>query len=152
MSIVNVKWCHLYLLQVKYTKHTEQAETKEERKQRKYRYLYQVNPCDIVTTSHNIVTQVRMCHGDVISQVNRPIQVHISISIDVYYFHYGSYFHNLSTISNIQSTYTYNIWIKPKSMYNLQSVISINMQGKYIQHLDTESAAFRWPPLPQLGK
>jgi len=61
------------LPQVKYTKHTEQAETKEERKQRKYRYLY----------------QVRMCHGDVISQVNRPIQ------------------------------------------------------GKYIQHLDTESAAFR---------
>jgi len=45
------------LPQVKYTKH-DLNETKEERKQRKYRYLY----------------QVRMCHGDVISQVNRPIQ------------------------------------------------------------------------------
>eukprot|EP00088_Acartia_fossae_P020480 TRINITY_DN22064_c0_g1_i2.p1 TRINITY_DN22064_c0_g1~~TRINITY_DN22064_c0_g1_i2.p1 ORF type:complete len:329 (+),score=30.22 TRINITY_DN22064_c0_g1_i2:92-1078(+) len=44
------------LPQVKYTK-TELNESKEERKQRKYRYLY----------------QVRMCHGDVISQVNRPI-------------------------------------------------------------------------------
>lgn len=44
------------LPQVKYTK-TELGESKEERKQRKYRYLY----------------QVRMCHGDVISQVNRPI-------------------------------------------------------------------------------
>jgi len=41
---------------VKYTKQDTQ-ETKEERKQRKYRYLY----------------QVRTCHGDVISQVNRPI-------------------------------------------------------------------------------
>lgn len=44
------------LPQVKYNKH-DLTETKEERKQRKYRYLY----------------QVRMCHGDVISQVNRPI-------------------------------------------------------------------------------
>ncbi|XP_023335637.1 transmembrane protein 198 [Eurytemora carolleeae] len=44
------------LPQVKYQK-AEQSETKEERKQRKYRYLY----------------QVRTCHGDVISQVNRPI-------------------------------------------------------------------------------
>jgi len=43
------------LPQVKYMK--QDQETKEERKQRKYRYLY----------------QVRMCHGDVISQVNRPI-------------------------------------------------------------------------------
>jgi len=43
------------LPQVKYRK--QDQETKEERKQRKYRYLY----------------QVRMCHGDVISQVNRPI-------------------------------------------------------------------------------
>lgn len=42
--------------QVKY-KRQEQQETREERKQRKYRYLY----------------QVRTCHGDVISQVNRPI-------------------------------------------------------------------------------
>lgn len=45
------------LPQVKYTKQ-DLTETREERKQRKYRYLY----------------QVRMCHGDVISQVNRPIQ------------------------------------------------------------------------------
>jgi hypothetical protein len=44
------------LPQVKYSKR-DLNETKEERKQRKYRYLY----------------QVRMCHGDVISQVNRPI-------------------------------------------------------------------------------
>jgi len=44
------------LPQVKYSKQ-DMNETKEERKQRKYRYLY----------------QVRMCHGDVISQVNRPI-------------------------------------------------------------------------------
>ena len=142
-----------YLFQVKYTKHTEQAETKEERKQRKYRYLYQVNPCDIVTTSHNIVTQVRMCHGDVISQVNRPIQVHISISIDVYYFHYGSYFHNISININIQSTYNLQNLIPTYNLQSaLQSTISIYMQGKYIQHLDTESAAFRWPPLPQPGK
>ena len=45
------------LPQVKYSKH-DLTETREERKQRKYRYLY----------------QVRMCHGDVISSVNRPIQ------------------------------------------------------------------------------
>ena len=97
-----------------------------------------------VTFCHNIVTQVRMCHGDVISQVNRPIQVHISISIDVYYFHYGSYFHNLSTISNIYSAYNLR---NLKPTYNLQSEIyNLNLQslqGKYIQHLDTESAAFR---------
>ena len=49
-----------YLLQVKYTKHTEQAETKEERKQRKYRYLYQVNPHDIVTICHNMSQH---CHA-----------------------------------------------------------------------------------------
>jgi len=42
--------------QVKYRKQSI-GESKEERKQRKYRYLY----------------QVRTCHGDVISQVNRPI-------------------------------------------------------------------------------
>jgi len=55
------------LLKVKYNKDLQ--ETKEERKQRKYRYLY----------------QVRMCHGDVISQVNRPISnKYIVITDDQY--------------------------------------------------------------------
>jgi len=58
------------LPQVKYTKHDLQ-ETKEERKQRKYRYLY----------------QVRMCHGDVISQVNRPIQGKYVQHLDESAFH-----------------------------------------------------------------
>eukprot|EP00090_Calanus_glacialis_P045973 TRINITY_DN8805_c0_g1_i2.p1 TRINITY_DN8805_c0_g1~~TRINITY_DN8805_c0_g1_i2.p1 ORF type:complete len:331 (-),score=26.26 TRINITY_DN8805_c0_g1_i2:900-1892(-) len=58
------------LPQVKYTKH-DLNETKEERKQRKYRYLY----------------QVRMCHGDVISQVNRPISGKYIQHLDESTFH-----------------------------------------------------------------
>jgi len=58
------------LPQVKYTKQ-DLTETKEERKQRKYRYLY----------------QVRMCHGDVISQVNRPIQGKYVQHLDATSFH-----------------------------------------------------------------
>jgi len=55
---------------VKYTKQ-DLTETREERKQRKYRYLY----------------QVRMCHGDVISQVNRPIQGKYVQHLDTTSFH-----------------------------------------------------------------
>jgi len=58
------------LPQVKYSKH-DLTETKEERKQRKYRYLY----------------QVRMCHGDVISQVNRPISGKYVQHLDESAFH-----------------------------------------------------------------
>lgn len=58
------------LPQVKYSKQ-DLAETKEERKQRKYRYLY----------------QVRMCHGDVISQVNRPISGKYVQHLDESAFH-----------------------------------------------------------------
>jgi len=58
------------LPQVKYTKQ-DLNETKEERKQRKYRYLY----------------QVRMCHGDVISQVNRPISGKYVQHLDESAFH-----------------------------------------------------------------
>lgn len=58
------------LPQVKYTKQ-DLTETREERKQRKYRYLY----------------QVRMCHGDVISQVNRPIQGKYVQHLDTTSFH-----------------------------------------------------------------
>ena len=72
--------------QVKYSKQ-DLNETKEERKQRKYRYLYQVNEwcsqrkISTFNKNYNIFclnisamifsTQVRMCHGDVISQVNK---------------------------------------------------------------------------------
>jgi len=55
---------------VKYSKQ-DLNETKEERKQRKYRYLY----------------QVRMCHGDVISQVNRPISGKYVQHLDESAFH-----------------------------------------------------------------
>jgi len=58
------------LPQVKYSKQ-DLNETKEERKQRKYRYLY----------------QVRMCHGDVISQVNRPISGKYVQHLDESAFH-----------------------------------------------------------------
>lgn len=58
------------LPQVKYSK-GDLTETKEERKQRKYRYLY----------------QVRMCHGDVISQVNRPIPGKYVQQLDESSFH-----------------------------------------------------------------
>jgi len=58
------------LPQVKYSKQ-DLSETKEERKQRKYRYLY----------------QVRMCHGDVISQVNRPISGKYVQHLDESAFH-----------------------------------------------------------------
>lgn len=58
------------LPQVKYNKQ-DLTETKEERKQRKYRYLY----------------QVRMCHGDVISQVNRPISGKYVQHLDESAFH-----------------------------------------------------------------
>ena len=146
-----VQWCHLmsYLLQVKYTKHTEQAETKEERKQRKYRYLYQVNPRDIVTICHNMSQH---CHAG--PHVSRWCdipgqQAHSGTHIYRHelYLQYLSTIFNLSTISNIQSTY--NLWYIDTQ--NLERIYNL-MQGKYIQHLDTESAAFRWPPLPQLGK
>ena len=88
---------------MKYTKQ-DLTETKEERKQRKYRYLYQVaqtNTRDIkvqivVSGSSDkyswgyiiILLQVRMCHGDVISQVNRPIQGKYVQHLDATSFHW----------------------------------------------------------------